>query len=140
MRPSFSAAVYLGLATEALGQFAVDSQVGCSIGPVMTADQYHPEFAAWAVELAQQLAQASLKLADENLRRNEQLLREGAVAQVQVDQARLQHEARYRDGSQREVRQRKGLVVACADACGLYILRLNCSDVFRRPRAAPFPR
>ena len=37
-----------------LDQFAVDNQVSCSIGPVITADQYHQGFAAWAAELVQQ--------------------------------------------------------------------------------------
>jgi hypothetical protein len=41
-------------AIKALDQFAVDSKVGCSIGPVITDDQYQPEFGAWAAELAQQ--------------------------------------------------------------------------------------
>lgn len=37
-----------------LDQFAVDSGVVCSIGPVIIADEYHQEFANWAVELVQQ--------------------------------------------------------------------------------------
>ena len=37
-----------------LDQFAVDNQVSCSIGPVITDDKYHEGFAAWAAELAQQ--------------------------------------------------------------------------------------
>jgi uncharacterized protein len=41
-------------AIKALDQFAVDNKVGCSIGPVITDDQYHSEFAAWAAELAQE--------------------------------------------------------------------------------------
>lgn len=41
-------------AIKVLDRFAVDSGVICSIGPVITADEYHPEFAAWAVELVQQ--------------------------------------------------------------------------------------
>ncbi|HET8678604.1 MAG TPA: efflux RND transporter periplasmic adaptor subunit [bacterium] len=45
-----------------------------------------------AAETQLVLAQASQRVADENLRRHEQLLRDGAVAQAQVDQARLQQE------------------------------------------------
>jgi len=41
-------------ALKSLDQFAVDNQVGCSIGPVITDDQYHQGFATWAAELAQQ--------------------------------------------------------------------------------------
>ena len=35
----------------ALDQFAVENEVSCSIGPVITDDFYHEEFAAWAVEV-----------------------------------------------------------------------------------------
>jgi uncharacterized protein (UPF0210 family) len=38
-------------AIQALDQFAVDNDVSCSIGPVITGDFYHAEFAAWAVEV-----------------------------------------------------------------------------------------
>jgi hypothetical protein len=41
-------------AIKGLDQFAVDNQVNCSIGPVITDDQYHQGFAAWAAELVQQ--------------------------------------------------------------------------------------
>jgi hypothetical protein len=41
-------------AIKALDQFAVDNQVNCSIGPVITGDQYHAGFGAWAAELVQQ--------------------------------------------------------------------------------------
>jgi uncharacterized protein (UPF0210 family) len=41
-------------AIKALDQFAVDSGVVCSIGPVITDDEHHQAFAAWAVELVQQ--------------------------------------------------------------------------------------
>ncbi len=37
-----------------LDKFAVDNNVMCSIGPVITDDQHHREFAAWAAELVQQ--------------------------------------------------------------------------------------
>ena len=37
-----------------LDQFAVDNDVICSIGPVITADQYQSEFATWAAELVQE--------------------------------------------------------------------------------------
>jgi uncharacterized protein (UPF0210 family) len=37
-----------------LDQFAVDSGVVCSIGPVITTDEYHQGFAEWAAELVQQ--------------------------------------------------------------------------------------
>ncbi len=41
-------------AIKVLDQFAVDSGVVCSIGPVITGDEYHQEFASWAAELVQQ--------------------------------------------------------------------------------------
>lgn len=41
-------------AIKALDQFAVDNQVNCSIGPVITADQYFAGFADWAAALVQQ--------------------------------------------------------------------------------------
>ncbi len=41
-------------AIKALDQFAADNKVACSIGPVITDDQYYAGFAAWAAELAQQ--------------------------------------------------------------------------------------
>ncbi len=41
-------------AIKTLDQFAVESGVMCSVGPVITADEYHQEFANWAVELVQQ--------------------------------------------------------------------------------------
>lgn len=37
-----------------LDAFAVDNGVICSIGPVITTDEYHREFADWATELVQQ--------------------------------------------------------------------------------------
>jgi len=41
-------------AIKALDQFAVEQGVVCSIGPVITADEYHREFASWAVRLVEQ--------------------------------------------------------------------------------------
>lgn len=41
-------------ALKTLDQFAVNSGVLCSIGPVITADEYHQDFADWAAELIQQ--------------------------------------------------------------------------------------
>ena len=37
-----------------LDRFAVENGVVCSIGPVITGDEYHGEFAPWAAELVQQ--------------------------------------------------------------------------------------
>jgi len=41
-------------AIKVLDRFAVDNGVVCSIGPVITADEYHPDFANWPPELVQQ--------------------------------------------------------------------------------------
>lgn len=41
-------------ALKTLDQFAADNGVICSIGPVITGNHYHQEFAAWAAELVQQ--------------------------------------------------------------------------------------
>jgi uncharacterized protein (UPF0210 family) len=41
-------------AIKALDQIAVENNVVCSIGPVITGDNYNREFAAWAVELVNQ--------------------------------------------------------------------------------------
>ena len=41
-------------ALKTLDQFADDSGVVCSIGPVITTDEHHQEFADWAVKLVQQ--------------------------------------------------------------------------------------
>jgi len=41
-------------AIQALDRFAVDNELMFSIGPVITADVYHEEFASWAAELVQQ--------------------------------------------------------------------------------------
>ena len=43
----------------ALDRFAVEHEVMCGIGPVITADAYHDDFAAWAVELIQQTSNIS---------------------------------------------------------------------------------
>ena len=43
-----------------LDRFAVDNNVVCSIGPVITDDQHHEGFAAWAAELVQQTNNISL--------------------------------------------------------------------------------
>jgi uncharacterized protein (UPF0210 family) len=40
-------------AIKALDRFAVDNGVVCSIGPVITTDEYHQGFASWATELIQ---------------------------------------------------------------------------------------
>jgi len=42
-----------------LDQFAVDNDIACSIGPVITSDQYHEEFTSWAAELIQQTSNIS---------------------------------------------------------------------------------
>lgn len=41
-------------ALKTLDRFAVDSDVVCSIGPVITRDEYHPAFAHWATALVDQ--------------------------------------------------------------------------------------
>jgi hypothetical protein len=41
-------------AIQALDRFAVENELMCSIGPVITGDFHHPEFAAWAAELVRQ--------------------------------------------------------------------------------------
>jgi uncharacterized protein (UPF0210 family) len=41
-------------AIKVLDRFAVDNGVVCSIGPVITTDEYHRGFASWAAELIQQ--------------------------------------------------------------------------------------
>ena len=41
-------------AIQALDRFAVENEVMFSIGPVITGDDYHSDFAAWAAELVQQ--------------------------------------------------------------------------------------
>ena len=40
-------------ALQALDQLAQDNDVACSIGPVITGDHYHQDFAPWAAELVQ---------------------------------------------------------------------------------------
>lgn len=47
---------------KALDQFALEHDLMLSIGPVISADDYHPEFAHWAVELIRETSNISFSL------------------------------------------------------------------------------
>ena len=46
----------------ALDQFALEHDLMLSIGPVISADEYHPEFADWAVEIIRETSNISFSL------------------------------------------------------------------------------
>lgn len=85
-------------ALQVLDQFAVENDVICSIGPVITADQYQGEFAAWAAELVQQTKNISftVRVASPEVGIHQQGLRMAAEAIHAIARATAGGEGNFR--------------------------------------------
>ena len=73
-------------AIQVLDQFAVEKDVSFSIGPVITGDLYHEEFARWAVELIKSTSNISftVSIASPDLGIHPQSLRSAAEAMLAI--------------------------------------------------------